>query len=118
MPYGFPASVLGLIVSGDLGPSTIYTDRYGRKVEFPRSPPTKPASPHQQYLRNRFRQAQQNYMALSPALKDKWENITRATSLCMTGQNLYIHVALKEDYDFLNTLIAQSRITVPTPAAV
>jgi hypothetical protein len=118
MPYGLPASVLGLIVSGDLGPSTIYTDRFGHKVEFPKSPPKEPPSPGQQYHRERFRIAQRGYMALTPAIKAKWEDITRKVSLCMTGQNLYIHVAMKADYDYLDTLCHQSGITVPPPDSV
>lgn len=118
MPYGYPATLLGLIVSGDLGPSTIYTDRAGRKVEFPKAPPTKPPSPGQQFQRDRFRQAQANYMALTPAEKHDWEQLTLRTALSLTGQNLYISVSMKGSYDFLQTVQRQARVTVANPPRV
>jgi len=118
MPYGFPASALGFIVSGDLGPSTIYTDRSGKTVEFPKSPPTTPPSPRQAILRARFRNAQAAYMALTPQLKELWEELARRSLVVMTGQNLYIHFAMVHDYDALSTLNAQCHLAVPSPPAV
>jgi hypothetical protein len=54
-------------------------------------------------------------MALSPQIKLDWENLVRSTSLCMTGQNLFIHISMKGAYTLLDTLIAQSGISVPAP---
>lgn len=118
MPYGFPASCLGFIVSGDIGPSTIYTDRFGKTVEFAKSPPTKPPSPRQAILRDRFRQAQAAYMALTPHLKAEWETLARRSLVVATGQNLYIHFAMVHDYDVLTTLNRQCACTVPQPPPV
>ncbi len=117
MALGVPANVLGLIVSGDVSGLTIYTDRYGRKVVFPKAPPKEPPTPAQVTIRLRFKQAQQEYMRTSADEKRRWEKISLATSLCMTGQNLFIHVAMRLAYGTLDTLMRQSGINVtpPTP---
>lgn len=115
MPYADPLSCMGLQVSGDLGGLTIYTDRYGRKVAYPKSPPKKPPTDLQSYHRDRFRAAQQEYMALSPQHKADWESLVRRAALCMTGQNLFIHLALKHAPLDLTTLINQTAIYVDPP---
>ena len=118
MPYGFPAAMLGMIVSGDIGPSTIYTDRFGHVVEFPKSPPKEPPSIGQTHQRNRFKAAQANYMALSPQTRAQWEDLARAASLCMTGQNLFIHISLRGAYALLTTLNHQHGFALDDPDAV
>lgn len=115
MALGVPANVLGVIVSGDVSGTTIYTDRYGRKVVYPKAPPKEPPTVWQVRIRNRFKLAQAEYMALPADEKAKWETICVRTSLCMTGQNLYIHVAMKGTFGTLTTLMRQSNITVTPP---
>jgi len=109
------ANILGLIVSGDLGPLTIYTDRHGRKIAFPKSPPKKPPSPAQLVQRERFKAAQAAYMAITPEQKHNYELITKRLALCLTGQNLYIHVALSHAFLSLTTMERQARVTVLHP---
>lgn len=118
MALGIPANILGLIVSGDVDGLTIYTDRHGRKIAFPKAPPKEPPTPLQVALRARFRAAQQAYMAETITEKALWEDLTKAVSLALTGQNLYIHVAMKHTFPFLDTLMAQSGISVSPPAPV
>jgi len=115
MAHAVPSSVFGLIVSGDVGDFTIYTDRFGKKVTFPKSPPKEPPTPFQVALRTRFKTAQANYMALSDVAKADWELLVQRTHLCMTGQNLYISVSMRRTFDILDTLMHQSRVSV-TPA--
>lgn len=115
MALGIPANVIGLIVSGDVDGLTIYTDRYGRKVAYPKSPPKEPPTDFQIYYRGRFKTAQANYMALTVPQKAAYENLTKASNLCMTGQNLWIHVALKHTFGLLNTLQEQTGISVIPP---
>lgn len=115
MALGIPASVIGLIVSGDVSGQTIYTDRYGRKVVYPKAPPKEPPTDFQIYYRTRFGAAQAAYMALTIAQKKAYEDLTKAANLCMTGQNLWIHVALKHTFALLDTLQLQSGITVLPP---
>lgn len=116
--FTFPIHLLGLTVSGDVGPFTVYTDRFGKKVFFPKAPPKSPASDLQLLVRSRFMLAQTEYMSLSDADKLAYENLVRATNLCMTGQNLFIHVAMMHTFTFLDTLQRQAGIAVPAPSPV
>jgi hypothetical protein len=118
MALGIPASALGLIVSGDVDGLTIYTDRYGRKVAYPKAPPKEPPTDFQIYYRSRFKAAQADYMALDASEKKEYEDLCRAASLCLTGQNLFIHVALKHTFPLLETLQSQTGITVTPPEPI
>ncbi len=117
MALGIPASILGLIVSGDCSGETIYTDRHGRKIHFPVAPPKKPPTQMQIDIRARFTAAQAEYMTLSPIDREDWELLTKRASLCMTGQNLFISVAMRRTYGTLDTIVKQTGISVipPTP---
>lgn len=110
-----PWSVLGLAVVGDIADTTIYTDRYGKKIAFQKSPPKEPPSPAQINQRNRFRLAQRAWMELSDESASDWERLVQAASLVMTGQNLYISVALRGNLTTLATLERQTGITVVKP---
>jgi len=115
---GIPASIIGLIVSGDVDGITIYTDRYNRKVAYPKSPPKEPPTQMQVDVRNRFKSAQAEYMGLTPPQKKAYESLTKKANLCMTGQNLFIHVAMKLTYGTLTTLQEQTGVTVVPPSPV
>lgn len=118
MALGIPASAIGLIVSGDVDGLTIYTDRYGRKVVYPKAPPKEPPTQPQIDLRARFRAAQAQYMALSLADRYDWELLSLRSNLCMTGQNLLIHVAMRHALPLLDTLMRQTGVTVTPPELV
>ena len=115
MAYGNNASLWGLRISGDIGGLTVYTDRFGKKVAYPKAPPDKPPSPLQIQQRRRFTASQKEYGLLNQAQKLAYENLTKAASLCMTGQNLFIHVALCHAFQLLLTLMRQWEITVTPP---
>jgi hypothetical protein len=115
MALGLPPGALGLIVSGDIDGLTIYTDRHGRKVAYPKAPPKEPPTDFQIYYRNRFKTAQANYMALTAPQKADYEDLTKRANLCLTGQNLFIHVALKHTFGLLDTLQQQTGVTVVPP---
>lgn len=118
MPIGIAPSMLGLTVSGDIGGVTIYTDRFQRKVSYEKAPPQKPASENQRRLRDNFKAAQAQYSALDASEKADWETLVCRANLCMTGQNLLIHVALKHSFGLLDTLMQQTGISVNPPTAV
>lgn len=118
MALGIPASCLGLIVAGDVGGYTLYTDRWGRKVAFPQSPPKEPPSPMQVKQRNRFASSVANWVAETREVKNTWEQLSLAANVCMTGHNLYIHYSLSNDQPALDTLIAQTGIFVTMPSSV
>lgn len=107
--------MLGLIVSGDVGGITIYTNRHGRKVAYPKAPPTKPPSPLQTSQRNRFRDSMASWRELTNDQRTQWEDLSLAASLPMTGVNTWIHFALSGDDRALETLESQTRLTVTHP---
>jgi len=117
MAFTYPINLLGTTVSGDVGGMTAYTDRFGKKVFYPKAPPDKPPSEWQARLRNAFKLAQQEFMGLTPQQKADWETLIKASSLCMTGQNLFIHTAMIKDFDVLETIERQTNTSVvhPTP---
>jgi len=110
------ASTLGLLgirVQGDLGPWTIYTDRYGRKKWFLFSPPTKPPTDAQIAQRGRFRTAQANWSNLSDQEKKNLETACLRTSLVLTGQNLFISAQLTGKQEALQVVARQAKVTLP-----
>ena len=115
MAYTLPWQIIGLQVSGDFADLTIYTDRWGRKVPFLKSPPKEPPSPKQVAQRAAFKSAQQSYMALTAAQKETLELACQRTSIPLTGQNLWIHTIMVRDKDAYLTIQEQSGLTLPTP---
>lgn len=117
MALGISANLIGLIVSGDVDGITIYTDRHARKVAYPKAPPKEPPTQMQIDIRARFKAAQSEYMALTAAEKRAYELLTKAAALCLTGQNLFISVAMKRTFGILTTLQEQTgyNVTPPTP---
>jgi len=118
MALGFPPNIIGLIVSGDVGGITIYTDRHNRKIAYPKSPPKEPPTKMQVDVRARFKAAQAEYMAITAEQKADYELLTKAASLCLPGQNLWIHVAMKHTQGTLDTLQRQTGISVIAPTPV
>jgi len=115
MGWGTNASLWGLEVSGDIGALSVYTDRFGKKVAYPKSPPKEPASPLQIQQRTRFRLAQAEWSQQTDEVKADLEALVDAASLCMTGQNLWVHTALRDTFAQYITLQTQTGITVPLP---
>jgi len=113
--YTVPWQLLGIGVAGDCGDITIYTDRFGQKVAFPKSPPKDPPSAAQVALRAKFKAAQASWSALTKDQKFALEEACRRTSIPLTGQNLWIHTIMKLDKDAYLTIQRQSGITLPTP---
>ena len=111
-------NMLGLMFSGDIANLTLYTDRNQKKVAFPKDVPQKPPTEKQLALRNRFRLAQQEYMKLTDIQKYDLEQLTIKSSLALTGQNLWISVAMTGNTKTLETLQRQTGITTPIPTKV
>lgn len=114
MAFTVPWQLMGIWVSGDIGGLTIYTDKHGRKVAFPKAPPKEPPSPAQVHQRQRFQAAQAAWKSLSSEDKQQLETATIRGSIVMTGQNLFISVSLRNDNDALITLARQTNTQLPT----
>ena len=115
MAWTIPWQLMGLQVSGDFADLTIYSDQFGRKIPFLKSPPKKPASPAQIAVRTAFKEAQKSWAMLSDAQKKNLEDACRKTSVPLTGQNLWIHTITTRDKDAYLTIERQSGITLPSP---
>ena len=113
MAFTVPYNLLGFWVQGDLGGVSIYTDRFGKKVWYPKAPPHKPPSEKQLAHRQRFRLAQAAWKALTADQKATLELATNRASLCLTGQNLYIGTALRNLQGPYETIGRQTGLTLP-----
>jgi hypothetical protein len=118
MAWTIPWHLVGLIVSGDCGPLTIYTDRFGRKVPFPRSPPKEPPSPLQVTQRTKFQTAITNWKSTTAANRENWEAMSLKLSLPMTGLNAFISCSFRDDERLVETLRHQSGIALLSPPSV
>ena len=113
-----PLNWMGLVISGDVGGLTVYTDRLGRKIGFPKAPPKEPPSVCQIVERNRFRDAMLNWVAISDDDKKAYEQITMRLSLMMNGHNLWVSISMIHDLDSLHTMMRQANVTTIDPPLV
>jgi hypothetical protein len=104
---------LGIIASGLLAGHTVYTNKYGRIVHYPVAPPTGPPSSLQLQYRDRFARAQAAWSALTDADKALLELVTHMLSLPLTGQNLYMRLAMQTNQGKRITLQRQTGLTLP-----
>lgn len=114
MAWTVPWNLMGMAISGDVAGLTIYTDRFNRKVAFPKSPPKKPPTPAQVIQRARFKEALADWSALPVSSRHNLEQATLRTGIVMTGQNLYVSTALTGDHTAYSTVERQSGLTLPT----
>lgn len=115
MAWTIPWNLMALQVSGDFADLTVYTNKNGKKVAFLKAPPDKPPTELQIAQRARFKLAQAGWMALSHPIKNDYEEMCSRANVPMTGQNIWIHSALTNDAQAIQTLIGQTGITVPIP---
>lgn len=115
MAFSIPWQFLGLNVSGDLAGFTCYTDRYGKKVWYPKAPPETPETPGQRQQRDRFTLAVNSWKDSTDEIRTAYENVTLTASLCMTGHNLWISLSFSQDDRLRETLIRQTGIYIPLP---
>lgn len=110
--------LLGFAANGDIGDVTMYTNRHGKIVIYPKSPPKKPPSPMQVQQRAKFRAAQAGYRALVPSAKAAWELAVKGMHLDMTGQNAFISLSINPDHDAFKRLNAKAGGVLTEPAAL
>lgn len=113
-----PYDLLGLNVSGDLGDVTLYTDRFGQKIWYPKSPPETPETPGQRRQRDRFTAAVTNWREADQATRERFEAVSLKASLMMTGHNLWISLSFSQDAALCATLARQTGIPISLPPAL
>jgi len=106
-------SFLGLIVAGDIGDQTIWTNKRGVKVWSRKNWPDKPASIRQQAQRSRWQQACANWSQLDDSVKAEWELMSRRAYVPATGFNLFMHESLRANTERVQTLRRQSGVFPP-----
>jgi hypothetical protein len=105
---------LAIAMAGDVGPFTTYTNKNGRIVFFPRSPPEKPASDAQLAQRQKFRDVAAAWKALTPAKRADWNKVQYTAHLSITGYDLFTWWKLGGDTDQkLATIARQGGVTLP-----
>lgn len=115
MAWTFQPDLLGLQISGDIGDVTYYVNKNQKVVAFPKDWRQEATSPARAAARERFRLAQAQWADLTNEQKETLENACRKLVMAMTGQNLYISVALKNDMEAYETVERQSGLTLPPP---
>ena len=109
-------AIMGFHVAGDFGPLTIYTNKKGKRVFFPRSPPKEPPSNAQQFQRSKFRVAAMDWKELTSTNRAKWELIAQRTYIPMTGYNLFLACELTYyARSILPTLVRQAKLSSTPP---
>lgn len=93
----------------------MYTTKKGQKVWYLTASPDKdPPSAARIRQRERFRLAQEAWQSLTTEEKENLEEACRRTSLCLTGQNLYISAALKDQNGSVQAIAKATGIPLPT----
>lgn len=108
-----PWDLLGWNLSGDIDGFSIYTDRFGKKIVYPKSPPKTPPTAAQLRQRARFRTAVLAFMALSSATREDFEEACRRASLVLGGCALYTSAALTDSNESIQALARQTRLVLP-----
>lgn len=109
---------LGRVVSGDLDGITIYTNRRGRKVAFPKAPPLSPPSPLQRYQQGRWKLAMQGWRSLTNQQRLDYAKAVRMLSLCLVGNALWIGLCCRPTDNEWQTLCRQTQLPLAQPTKV
>jgi hypothetical protein len=105
-------SVLGLVTWGDIGPFTVYRNKRGRLVWYPKAPPTTLPSDFQTFCRDKFRAAGGAWSALAEPVQRNWEEVSLKAHLGITGYNLFTYWHITQDRATIATLEHQTGITL------
>lgn len=104
-------ATLALRVTGDLGPFTIWTDKYGRTCLCLKTWLKDPASFSQITHRNRIRLAAVEWRLLHPTTRKAWLTTARVTGARCNGYMLWSYYRMTQDIKTIKTLFRQAKIT-------
>jgi len=104
---------LGFNTQGDLGPITFYTSKDQGLVMYLSTSPKKQQSARQRQQRNMFRAAAETWNLFSRTERDAWERAAKKARLRVSGFNAWLHVTLKQDWDWYRTLCRAARFQPP-----
>ena len=104
--------LLGIMISGDIGPLTFYTSQRNNHVVFDKKPPLNPPSQLQLRQRNIFKQIARAWNGLTPVDQAKWEAATKAIGARMNGYHLWVWWNTRQDLYALKTVERQSGLSL------
>lgn len=107
----------GFIIWGDVNELTVYRDKQGKMIVFPKTWPDKPPSTTQIEQRARMTQAAQAWQDIETYWQSQWDLAARKASLCMTGYNMFVHWQLMGDTTAMQAIQRQTGVRIwPLPA--
>lgn len=104
---------IAILANGEIAGLIIYTNKNGLKVIYPKPSYTPSSSPAQLQARDRFKRAQAAWAALSSSDKALLELAVLRSSLPLTGQNLYLRLAMQTNQGKRLTLIRNTGLPLP-----
>ncbi len=104
--------LLGLMISGDVGPLTFYTSQRQRHVVFDKRPPLNPASPLQLSNRNQFRVIARAWNGLDQKSRDRWEFVSKRAGCRCNGYHLWVWWQWKQDRKAMRAIERISHIVL------
>lgn len=100
---------LGFIAWGDINELSVYRDKQGKMIFFPKTWPDKPPSESQLAQRAKYTAAAVLWKALSDNEREQWDLACRRACLCMHGYNLWQHWQQMADESAIRTLERQTK---------
>lgn len=111
-PTRHQLSLIGLQPTGDLAGLTAYTNRRGRIIWFPKSPPKCPPTDNQIRQRMRWTLIAHAWTQLTQEKRDAWNLACRRAHLYMHGYHLWVWWSSHQYLPTIRTIERQSGITL------
>ncbi len=104
--------LLGVMISGDIGPLTFYTSQRNKHIVFDKKPPLNPPSQLQLRNRNLFKHIARSWHNLPELEQKKWEAATKRLGCRMNGYHLWVWWSWRHDLPALRTIERKTGITL------
>lgn len=104
--------VMGLILAGDMGPFTFYTNKNKKHVFYPKAPPEKPPTIFKLRHYQRWKNAAWQWSNMPQTTRDDWNLAAARAHTRISGYNLWIYWITTHDRPALETVERQSNTTL------
>ncbi len=104
--------IMGLLLAGDMGPFTFYTNKLHKHVFYQKAPPEKPPSIFQRRHHQRWTNAARQWRNMPQETRDAWSLAATQAHTRISGYNLWIYWITTHDRPGLATIERQSGITL------
>lgn len=107
-------ATIGLAITGDLGPLTIWTDKFGRTSMCLKTWLKDPASQPQIAHRNRIRLAATDWRLLHPNTRKAWLHAAKTAGCRCNGYMIWTYYRMTGDERTVKTIFNQAKIPFTT----